>query len=126
MGTQNNFIKIAVIRSLALLVCIAPPLIATVSYFPIWMIRGDAYVLSGFALCLAMLSLIPFYKHLSKILRSPSAYTVWLILFIVFFLLSRIADEMTVISFIGFICNLLGALLFRLARRLEGKEREND
>ena len=126
MGTQNNFIKVTVIRSLALLVCIAPPLIATVSYFPIWMIRGDAYVLSGFALCLAMLSLIPFYKHLSKILRSPSTYTVWLILFIVFFLLSRIADEMTVISFIGFICNLLGALLFRLARRLEGKEREND
>ena len=121
MERRNNFIKAVTIRAIALAVCVAPPLIATVSYFPIWMIKGDAYVLSGFALCLALLSLIPFYKHLARLLKSPSAYSVWLILFILFFLLSRIAEEMTVISFVGFIGNALGAICFYFARRLGGE-----
>ena len=45
----------------------------------------------------------------------------WLIAFILFLSLSRIADEMTVISFVGLISNLIGSLIFKLARRY-GKE----
>jgi nicotinamide riboside transporter PnuC len=40
----------------------------------------------------------------------------WFIIFITFMLLSRIADEVTVISFIGFVGNLIGAACFKLAR----------
>jgi hypothetical protein len=41
----------------------------------------------------------------------------WFILFVIFFLLSKIAHEVTVISFVGFITNLIGTLLFNLAKR---------
>ena len=41
----------------------------------------------------------------------------WLVSFLIFFCLSRIADEMTVISFVGFVGNLIGALFFHLGRR---------
>ena len=33
------------------------------------------------------------------------------------FALSRIADQMTVISLVGFIGNLIGAIIFRIAKR---------
>ena len=67
---------------------------------------------------------IPYFSQgFCRILKSPAVYTLWLIAFIAFSSLSRIADEMTVISFFGFISNAAGAVLFRLAC---GGEREND
>ena len=126
MTRKINPSKIIFIKSVALFICIAPALIATLSYFPIWANKGGACVISGLALCLITISLIPFYKQIGGLLKSPSAYVIWLILFIIFFLLSRIAEEMTVISFIGFISNLVGAMLFKLAAKLEGKEKKDD
>ena len=43
-------------------------------------------------------------------------FTVFIV-FVVFFLVSRIADEMVVISFVGFIGNLVGAMLLKLGER---------
>lgn len=126
MTRKINPSKIILIKSVALFICIVPALIATLSYFPIWVNKGGACVISGLALCLITISLIPFYKQIGGLLKSPSAYVIWLILFIIFFLLSRIAEEMTVISFIGFISNLVGAMLFKLAAKLEGKEKKDD
>jgi Co/Zn/Cd efflux system component len=39
----------------------------------------------------------------------------WFAVFIVFLTLSSIAQEMTVVAFVGFVSNLVGALIFRLA-----------
>ena len=41
----------------------------------------------------------------------------WLFTFILFYTMSRIADEMTVISLVGAISNAIGAILFRIAGR---------
>ncbi len=41
----------------------------------------------------------------------------WFLCFALFFSLSKIADEMTVISFVGFVSNLIGAGVFKLAGR---------
>jgi hypothetical protein len=46
----------------------------------------------------------------------------WFIIFVLFLLLSEIADEMTVISATGFIGNCIGALLFKLADRVGKKK----
>lgn len=97
------------------LFCILPPLCAVLCYFPLWKERGAEAVVSGFAVLLIALCFTPFFKAVKRILSSPASYTVWFIIFITFFLLSRIAEEMIVISFFGFIGNLLGALLFRLS-----------
>ena len=104
--------------------CIIPPLLAVLSYFPVWRERGAAAVISGFSLILIALCFIPFFKTVKRIFSSMAAYTVWLVIFIAFLILSKIADEMVVISFFGFTGNLLGALFFKLTDRLEGKRNE--
>ena len=50
-------------------------------------------------------------------LQSFSSYVMWLLLFLLFLGLSRIADQMTVISFVGFISNLIGSFFFAAAKR---------
>ena len=103
---------------LGFLLCILPPIICTASYFPIWKDSGQA--VSGGVLLLLLISAYPLYKFIKQSLTSPAAYTVWLILFIMFSLLSQIAVQMTVISFVGFIGNALGAVCFYFAKRAEG------
>ena len=110
--------------TVGLFFCIIPPLLAVLSYFPVWRERGAAAVISGFSLILIALCFIPFFKTVKRIFSSMAAYTVWLVIFIAFLILSKIADEMVVISFFGFTGNLLGALLFKLTDKLEGKRNE--
>ena len=109
-----------ILRIIGLIFCTVPPVAATLLYFPIWQERGAADSLCGFTLLLILLSLLPLIKTLRRIFRSPSSHTLWFIAFLVFFLLSKIADEVTVISFAGFIGNLIGAALFYLAKRGDG------
>lgn len=124
MMSRNNPSKRLLFSFLGLSVCVIPVTVSIFSYFPLWISRGDASILSGLTLMLTALALIPLFKYIKEVLRSPSASTVWFLFFITFFLLSRIANEITVISLVGFIGNLIGALFFRLARRYDGKERE--
>ncbi len=107
----------AVFRLLGLLFSVLPPLICTVLYFPIWRERSAEVMLSGISLILLALSVLPAYRLFVKYMRSPSAYMIWFIIFVLFLLLSKIADDMTVISFVGFISNLMGAVFFKLSKR---------
>ena len=106
-----------IIRSAALLLSVIPPLISVVSYFPIWCDRGAGTVLSGFAALLLVMTFMPLFKLLKRVLESPSAWAMWLISFLIFFALSRISDQMIVISFIGTLSNALGAILYRISDR---------
>ena len=115
---QNNAIKRSVLRVIALTVCILPPAIATISYFPVWVVREDTSVLSGMALLVLTIVLIPLMKYIKEKMESPSAPVIWMISFLLFFLLSKIATEMTIISLIGFISNLIGTLIFKLADKI--------
>ena len=114
--TENKSpIKRLVLRALGLGLCVIPVTVSILCYFPAWRAEGGEVLLSGTTLLLLCLATVPLYKLISEKLRSPAAYTLWLIAFILFFLLSNIADEMVVISFTGFIGNLLGAITFKLA-----------
>ena len=117
MKPRNNPAMRLLFNSLGLAICIIPVLVTIFSYFPLWIAREDASILSGFSILLVGAALVPMYKHLGRILHSPSSHTMWFIIFAVFFLLSKIADEMTVISFVGFISNLIGSLIFKLAKK---------
>lgn len=118
-------LKYAVWRCVGLFVCVAPAVCATLSYFPLWSSRGADTALSGLTLLILLLSALPLARAIKERLRSISAWVVWLMLFTVFFCLSRIADEMTVISFIGLISNVIGALILRYAERYS-KENGNE
>ncbi len=62
----------------------------------------------------------PLMKHLRRIFATAASYVMWLFIFAVFLLLSQIAEEMTVISFFGFIGNLIGAVCFKFAKMRRG------
>lgn len=113
---NSNFVNI-ILHIAGLLLCIVPPVICTLSYFPIWYHAGAEKALAGGSVILIILAAIPLFKFLRSYLESPASYIVWLIIFILFFLLSKIAYEMTVISFVGFVSNLLGAICFNIAKR---------
>lgn len=110
------------LSALALAVSVLPPLAAIISYFPLWSERGGEAVLSGFTALLLLLAAAPVYKLLHRIFASPSVWLSWLLIFLLFLALSRVADEMVVVSFVGFISNAVGALLFKLARKGERNE----
>lgn len=104
----------------ALCFCILPPAICTLFYFPLW--RGSsAKTLAGGTMLLLLLSAMPLLKLIRHRLRSVAGYVGWLVLFILFLTLSSIAHEMTVISFYGFIGNLIGAVLFKISDRRRGE-----
>ncbi len=75
---------------------------------------GGEAVISGATVLLLAIAFVPVFNLIKKALKSPSAYTLWLISFILFFLLSRIANEMTVISFVGLVGNIVGAIFLKL------------
>ncbi len=125
MKRPTDLSRSLLLRALGITFCTVPVIACILSYFPLWIERSDNSTLSGFSLLLFALALIPFYKSIKRLLTSPASYTVWMIVFIVFFILSRIADEMTVISFVGFVGNVIGALFFKLAEKYrEGKTDE--
>ncbi|MBQ9071002.1 MAG: hypothetical protein IJY23_06635 [Clostridia bacterium] len=110
-------IKAYLLIFLSTFISVAPAVIATVSYFPLWKERGSAAVLSGFTLALLIIAAAPFLKFIKRILSSPSIFVTWFIIFVLFLLLKSIADEMVVISFVGFVSNAIGALIYKLAER---------
>ena len=103
------------------LLCVLPPAVCTLTYFPLWKYNAEKS-LAGGALILLLLSAYPLFKLIKKWLASPSGYLLWLVIFVIFFLLSKIADEMTVISFFGFLGNLFGALVFKFSERSKDNE----
>ena len=103
---------------------VLPPFIATVSYFPLFAEKGGGSVVSGIALILAILCATPLLKFIKRVFDSPSARTVWIITFILFFTLGKIADEMTVIAFVGAVSNMIGSVFFTLAKRRRVNEKQ--
>ena len=124
--TRINPSKHLLFNAIGLLVSIIPVTVSIFSYFPLWVSRRDASVLSGTSLLLICLALVPLYKHMKRNLRSPSAPLMWFCAFMLFFLLAKIADEMVIISFVGFSTNLIGAAFFKLARRYKNEEEKDE
>ena len=103
--------------ALGILLSVVPPAGATLSYFPLWLDKGAAHTLSGTALLLITLSALPVLRIAMARLKTPSAPILWLIVFLFFFAMSKIADELTVVAFLGVVGYLCCAVFFRLARR---------
>ena len=115
MQLNKSRITKLLLRALGVALCVIPVTVSILCYFPVWRAEGGEVLLSGATMLLLAIASLPLYKFLAHRLRSPAAYTVWLIAFLIFLSLSKIADEMVIISFTGFIGNALGAIVYRLA-----------
>ena len=118
---NNRFFVNLCLHIAGLCFCILPPAICTLAYFPLWKEAGGGAVIAGGCALILVLCAMPLYKLLHSALRSSASYIIWLVAFLTFFALSRIADQMTVISFAGLVGNLVGAILFKLGGRRNEK-----
>jgi hypothetical protein len=71
-----------------------------------------------------VLAIFPLIRLIKRLLRSDATYILWLILFLAFYSLSKIADEMTVISLVGFVSNSIGAIILKLSGGRNERKRE--
>ncbi len=123
---RNLFENGAILRLIGLMLCTFPVITSVILYFPLWNTKGDGAVVSGFSILLIIIALIPFFRFIKERISRISAPALWLALFLLFFTVSKIADEMTVISFIGFIGNLAGSFFFKAARRKDGSKNNEE
>ena len=122
MKVQNKHSFVNIILHIAgFLLCTVPAAVCTLMYFPLWKEAGAMSCIAGGGALIVIIFAVPLIKFLRTLLSSASAYMMWLIAFLIFFGLSRIATEMTVISLVGFLSNLAGAILMRVG---EGRTNE--
>ena len=112
--TQKTKARILYISALAL--CILPPSLLSLHYFPLWITDRDASI-SLFSVFILCLCLLPFRRAIVAALRSPSAWQMWLILYLCLTLLDGISESLRPLSLFSCLCSIPAAVLFRLARR---------
>ena len=100
-------------KVLGFVFCILPPLLAALDQFPLLTTAGK---LSMAFVFVAALCVIPLYKYIKVLLKSPSAWVMWLVVFIFCASLRIIIDEFYIISLIGFVGSIIGAAFFKLAK----------
>ena len=107
-------------------VCVVPPLAAILLCFPVWIDSGGGKTLSGVALLLSILTLLPFIKQVRNYLRSPSVFVIWIVICFVLTVLRSIINEVLLVSYIALISNSIGALIFGIRKKeLSESKRKN-
>ena len=111
--------KILWLKGIGYGLCIIPPVLATLEHFPLWLGQSQRTAFSFISLCLLLFCLLPLRRGIRKWLRSPSAWQVWMILWIVLAFTRHIAEGVLAIAAVACPCSLLGAILFSRAKKLE-------
>ena len=114
----KSMIYKGLLNILGVVFCTVPVLLSIILYFPLWISSDSGRFISGFCVLLLSLAALPAYRFVKSRLSDIPAYTLWLIIFFICFFASRIINELTVISFVGFSGNLIGALIFKIKARV--------
>ena len=105
-------VKYMALTILGAVLCIAPPAVVTLTYFPLWVATSSSATVSGLSLVLILLSIIPLIRILKKLVETPSAPIIWAIVCIFCFAFKTIIEQVLVVSFIGTISSLAGMAIF--------------
>ena len=122
MTKRPSFVN-SCLHIIGFLLCIIPPAVATIMYFPVWNEAGRGHTLAGGGVLLCIIFAMPLLKLFAKVSTSCASYVPWLMLFVIFRSMALIANEMVVVTFAGLCGNLLGGLCFYI-RRKRLKQRE--
>jgi hypothetical protein len=110
--------KALVVHWLGMLICIVPPIIAVLEYFPLWLSDSES-TLSVFSVVLLVLCCLPFWKQIKAYFKgTPAAWVIWLIITVIFKALAEISGDIGNVAFIALLSNLVGGLIFRLEKRI--------
>ena len=113
-----------ILKVTALIIDVVGPLGATLTQFPVWIDRSAGATVSGLFVFFALLSAIPFFKQIKAYFKSPSAWVMWTVIFVVFVILNSISDEMIIICGVGMIANIIGAGIHKLGMHFDPPRRD--
>ena len=116
MNKLSNKTKGKILEAIGWVLCIVPPTIATLEYFPLFKDQPEKGV-SAVTVVILFIAAIPFWKYIKRALRSPSAWMVWLVIFLFSRYFSPIIHQMEAVSFISLATSIVGALFFKFARK---------
>lgn len=94
-----------------LTISIVAPLIAAMTQFPVWTQNVSPQEISGLFVFVAFICIIPLFNHFKQALRSPSSALLWSLMFLITWALSKIIAQMVIVSLVGMIANIIGAIM---------------
>lgn len=103
--------KGTIIYYTGLVISILAPLVAAATQFPVWTEKVGGAQIGGMFIFVALLCMIPLFNHLKIALKSPSSCLLWTLIFVCTWALSKIIDQLVIVSLVGAIANYVGALL---------------
>ncbi len=104
------------LKIIGTLLCTLPAALTALSYFPLWM-QSERSAVSILSLAVLALCAIPARRVIVRALKSPSAWQMWLVLWIALTMLNAISEGLRAVCAVAFPSSLLGAVFFWLARR---------
>lgn len=110
---MKNVTKGKIIKTVAICIDVVVPLIATITQMPIWVDMSAEATISGLFVIFATLSIIPFLKQLKEFFKSPSAWIMWCVLFVITMALRSIITQMVIVCFWGMVANIIGAAVYK-------------
>lgn len=119
---MKNSTKGAILKTIAIGIDVGVPLAATLTQFPLWVEQSAEATMSGLCLVFIGLSVIPFLKVLKEYFKSPSSWVIFGLIFMFLLLLRSILDQMLIVSFAGFVANIIGAALYGIGNNLQQKD----
>lgn len=119
---MKNSTKGFILKTTAIVIDVAVPIVATLTQFPLWVEHSAEATMSGVCLVLIGLSVIPFFKVLKEYFKSPSSWVIFGLIFMFLLLLRSILDQMLIVSFAGFVANIIGAALYGIGNNLQQKD----
>ena len=119
---MTNRTKGNILKAIAVTIDVSVPLAATLTQFPLWVEKGNSALASGIVLSASTLFLLsvaftPLWRAILARLRSPASFVMWGIMTFLFISVKNLIDSLILISFAGFVGNLIGAVFFELAAR---------
>ena len=100
--------------------CIGVPFAVILTYFPLFVERGSAETASASAIVLLLLAVIPLFKYINQLFKkTPASWVIWVVLLGLFLIVQPIINQFVVVCFWGAISNILGGILFKVAKKYQ-------
>ena len=119
---MTNKTKSKIIKVSSTGLCVGAPLVATLMQFPVWVQHSSESTMSCMFIFLAFLCCIPFIRQIKAYLKSPASWFMWTLIGGIMLAIRSIIDQMIIICIVGAISNVMGAILFHVAKKVEEKE----
>ncbi len=110
--------QVRLLKGIGYFLSVVPASVTAMAYFPLWMGERKSAV-SVLSVLLLFLCLLPLWRGVKSILKSPSLWQMWLILYVLLTTLEGILSGVRMVSMVAFPTGLLATVFFKWAKKVE-------